>query len=229
MIFNSSNAPLAPNAAWRLVEALGSLHEPSGRVRIPGFYDAVRPPTETERRLMERFPIDTQFLRQSWKVDHLLGSGTDPVTLTRHLLYAPTCNICGMWSGYQGPGGKTILPAKAGAKLDFRLVPDQDPETMLTLLRRHLAEQGFGDVGDPFGSVITPGSEFDGDTADRYPCPLGPICVRHRTSRITTQARLRSDGGTLPALWLAGRQWSRGRMCHDGSRVHGPDEHVRLG
>jgi hypothetical protein len=87
---HSSNAPLAPNAAWRLVEALGSLHEPSGRVRIPGFYDAVRPPTETERRLMARFPIDPQFLRQSWKVDHLLGSGRDPITLTEHLLYAPT-------------------------------------------------------------------------------------------------------------------------------------------
>src|SRR5712691_2593227 len=140
---HSSNAPLAPNAAWRLVEALGSLHEPSGRVRIPGFYDAIRPPTETERRLIARFPVDTHSLRQSWKIDHLLGPSEDPVALTEHLLYSPTCNICGMWSGYQGPGGKTVLPARAGAKLDFRLVPEQDPETILTLLQRHLAELGF--------------------------------------------------------------------------------------
>ena len=53
---HSSNAPLAPNAAWRLVEALATLHEPSGSVRIPGFYETVRLPTETERRLMVRFP-----------------------------------------------------------------------------------------------------------------------------------------------------------------------------
>jgi len=143
---HSSNAPLAPNAAWRLVEALGSLHEPSGRVRIPGFYDAVCPPTEPERRLMARFPVDTPFLRQSWKIAHLLSPSEDPAVLTEHLLYSPTCNICGMWSGYQGPGGKTVLPATAGAKLDFRLVPDQEPETILTLLQHHLAEQGFADV-----------------------------------------------------------------------------------
>jgi acetylornithine deacetylase/succinyl-diaminopimelate desuccinylase-like protein len=49
-------------------------------------------------------------------------------------------------NGYQGPGGKTVLAARTGAKLDFRLVPDQDPETILTLLRRHLTEQGFADV-----------------------------------------------------------------------------------
>src|SRR5207237_1683436 len=122
------SSDLAPNAAWRLVEALGSLHEPSGRVRIPGFYEAVRPPTETQRRLMARFPLDTHFLRQSWQVDHLLGPGQDPVPLTEHLLSSPTCTICGMCSGYQGPGGKTVLPARAGAKLAFRLVPDQDPE-----------------------------------------------------------------------------------------------------
>jgi len=66
---HSSYAPLAPSAAWRLVEALGSLHEPSGRVRIPGFYDAVRPPTESERSLLARFPIETPVLRQSWHSD----------------------------------------------------------------------------------------------------------------------------------------------------------------
>jgi acetylornithine deacetylase/succinyl-diaminopimelate desuccinylase-like protein len=140
---HSSNAPLAPSAAWRLVEALGSLHEPSGRVRIPGFYDAVRPPTESERSLLARFPIETPVLRQSWQIDQLLGPGDDPVVLTEHLLYAPTCNICGMWSGYQGLGGKTVLPATAGAKLDFRLVPDQEPGIILTLLERYLAEQGL--------------------------------------------------------------------------------------
>ena len=143
---HSSNAPLAPSAAWRLVEALGTLRDPSGRVRIPGFYDAVRAPTAHERELMTRFPIDPEAFRQHWGVEHLLGDSTDPAALTERLLFEPTCNICGLWSGYSGPGTKTILPAAAGAKLDFRLVSDQHPQMILTMLRRHLSEHGFDDV-----------------------------------------------------------------------------------
>ena len=224
---HSSNAPLAPNAAWRLVEALGSLHEPSGRVRIPGFYDAVRPPTETERRLMERFPIDTQFLRQSWKVDHLLGPGQDPVTLTEHLLYSPTCNICGMWSGYQGPGGKTVLPARAGAKLDFRLVPDQDPETILTLLRRHLAEQGFGDVEVISLEASSRPAQSSMETplvdtlvrSARYVYGIEPHVLPRRPGSGPMEELCLRYG--LPVVNGAG-------VGYDGSRVHGPDEHIRL-
>jgi acetylornithine deacetylase/succinyl-diaminopimelate desuccinylase-like protein len=64
----------------------------------------------------------------------------------RHYLFDPTCAICGISSGYQGPGGKTVVPAAAFAKIDFRLVPDQDPDDVLGLLRQHLQVQGFGDV-----------------------------------------------------------------------------------
>ena len=207
MIFIQAMLRLAPSAAWRLVEALGSLHEPSGRVRIPGFYDAVRLPTESERRLMARFPIETPVPAPELEGrSAYLDPGDDPVALTEHLLYAPTCNICGMWSGYQGPGGKTVLPATAGAKLDFRLVPDQEPGTILTLLRRHLAEQGFGDVEviSLEASSRPAQSSLETPLVD-CPCPFGPLRVWHRTPRVTTQARLRPDGGTLPAIRLAGR------------------------
>jgi acetylornithine deacetylase/succinyl-diaminopimelate desuccinylase-like protein len=224
---HSSYAPLAPNAAWRLIEALGSLHEPSGRVRIPGFYDAVRPPTEGERRLMARFPIEASLLRQSWKVKHLLGPGDDPVVLTEHLLYAPTCNICGMWSGYQGSGSKTVLPAMAGAKLDFRLVPDQDPQTILTLLERHLTEQGFGDV--EVSTLEAPSrpaqSSLETPLVDalvrsaRFVYGIEPHVLPRRPGSGPMEELCQRYG--LPVVNGAG-------VGYDGSRVHGPDEHIRL-
>ncbi len=224
---HSSNAPLAPNAAWRLVEVLGSLHESSGKVRIPGFYDAVRPPTENERNLMARFPTDAEFLRQSWKVDHLLGGDTDPVTLTERLLYSPTCNICGIWGGYQGPGGKTVLPAKAGAKLDFRLVPDQDPETILALLRHHLDEQGFADVEVISLEASSRPAQSSMET------PLVDTLARSAHYVYGIEPRIlprRPGSGPMEELCLRyGLPVVNGAgVGYDGSRVHGPDEHIRL-
>src|SRR5256714_10999757 len=62
------------------------------------------------------------------------------------LLFLPTCNIAGVTTGYQGPGSKTVLPAEATAKLEFRLIPDQDPQEVLQLLRKHLDRSGFEKV-----------------------------------------------------------------------------------
>src|SRR5207302_371354 len=61
-------------------------------------------------------------------------------------IFEPTCNICGIESGFTGEGTKTVIPADAMAKVDFRLVPDQDPARIATLLRRHLDRNGFRDV-----------------------------------------------------------------------------------
>ena len=72
--------------------------------------------------------------------------GWDGAEARRHWLFDPTCTISGLTSGYQGPGSKTVLPAEASAKVDFRLVPDQEPAEIIRLLRRHLDEQGFSDV-----------------------------------------------------------------------------------
>src|ERR1700739_4595145 len=66
--------------------------------------------------------------------------------VVEQLLFTPTCNVAGVTTGYQGPGSKTVLPAEATAKLDFRLIPDQDPSEVLAQLRRHLDEHGFDKV-----------------------------------------------------------------------------------
>jgi acetylornithine deacetylase/succinyl-diaminopimelate desuccinylase-like protein len=79
-------------------------------------------------------------------VDHFLRNLTGGVDLRLAEVFEPTCTICGLTSGYQGEGSKTVLPCRASAKVDFRLVPDQTPEQVLTSLRLHLDQQGFSDV-----------------------------------------------------------------------------------
>jgi acetylornithine deacetylase/succinyl-diaminopimelate desuccinylase-like protein len=143
---HSSWGAVAPNAAWRLTRALQTLKDPrTEQVLIPGFYDRVRPLDERILALADREPLDIEQYRALFGIRGFLGDW-DPREARRHYLFDPTCTICGLSSGYQGPGGKTVLPADAMAKVDFRLVPDQDPDEILRLLRQHLADQGFSDV-----------------------------------------------------------------------------------
>ena len=142
---HSSAATIVPNPIWRLVWALSTLKGPDERIRIPGFYDPVRDPTPAEIKALERLDFDETARLERLGLPQFLGGLTGIPLLIKHL-FQPTCNICGITGGYQGPGSKTVLPNRASAKLDFRLVPDQDPEQVLAQLRRHLDEQGFDDI-----------------------------------------------------------------------------------
>jgi acetylornithine deacetylase/succinyl-diaminopimelate desuccinylase-like protein len=141
---HSGGANLLPNAAWRLVWALATLKDRDERVLVPGFYDAVRPMSERQRQLLEALPSQEEAYRESFGLDRLLQDRTGFAVSAAP--FDPTCNIAGLTSGYQGPGSKTIVPAAASAKVDFRLVPDQDPFDVRDKLRRHLDQAGFPDV-----------------------------------------------------------------------------------
>jgi acetylornithine deacetylase/succinyl-diaminopimelate desuccinylase-like protein len=135
-----------PNAAWRLVWALNSLKDAQERIRIPGFYDPVRMPTERDIELFEALPEVADEYKSRYGVQEFLKGLTGGVELKIAETFEPTCTICGLTSGYQGAGSKTVLPAKASAKVDFRLVPDQTPSQVLAQLRQHLDDEGFSDV-----------------------------------------------------------------------------------
>ncbi len=134
-----------PNAAWRLTWALSTLKGPDERILIPGWYDDVRDPTARELDLLQGTPRTDEALKESFGLDSFLN-GVDGVGMKRQQLFEPTCTIAGLGSGYQGPGSKTVLPAEAMAKIDFRIVPDQDPDDLMEKLRAHLKNQGFGDI-----------------------------------------------------------------------------------
>jgi acetylornithine deacetylase/succinyl-diaminopimelate desuccinylase-like protein len=134
---------LAPNPAWRLVELLSKLRGPDGRSTIPGFESAVRPLGPAERAALDALPHPDGLLREMG-VDSFAG---DPsASPWEKLLCLPTANVAGLASGWTGRGPKTIVPSTATAKMDFRLVPDQDPDRLFDALVEHARRLGFDDV-----------------------------------------------------------------------------------
>lgn len=159
--FHSGNkGGVLPLPAWRLVHMLTRLRSEDGRCHLPGFYDQVVEPTEFEEQLLATLPFDRdEFLRLTGLADTELNAAA----YWRKLMFEPTCNICGLTSGYQGDGSKTIIPAQASAKLDFRLVPDQDPDLIMQSLRQFLAEHA------PDAELISHGSYLPSRTPIEQP------------------------------------------------------------
>lgn len=141
---HSSLGAVVENPAWRLVGALDTIKK-GDRILVPGWYDDVRKLTPEERRLVKEQPYDAAAVKRDLGIKGFIGGmGVEAAKMA--LVGKPTCTICGIYSGYTGPGSKTVLPKEAFAKIDFRLVPDQDPNDLHKRLTKHLASQGFGDV-----------------------------------------------------------------------------------
>ncbi len=135
-----------PNAAWRLNWALSTLKDQAEHIRLPGFYDPILPPSERDIQMLSELPPISDEFKSRYGVDQFLKDYQNETELRVASVFEPTCTICGLTSGYQGPGSKTVLPAKASAKVDFRLVPNQTPKQVLKQLRDHLDGEGFPDV-----------------------------------------------------------------------------------
>ncbi len=98
---------------------------------------------EKSRQLMAELPDPSDEYKQRYGLKGFIKGLTGGLELRIEEVFTPTCTICGLTSGYQGEGSKTVLPAEASAKIDFRLVPDQDPARIIPLLRAHLDRHGF--------------------------------------------------------------------------------------
>jgi len=142
---HSGFASIYPSAAMYLVGALASLRDQEMNIKVDGFYDNVVRPTENDRRMMATIDPEVEKRRQLVGFERLVRD-PKPDQVIEQMLFLPTCNIAGITTGYQGPGSKTVLPAEATAKLDFRLIPDQDPEDIRQKLRKHFDRHGFEKV-----------------------------------------------------------------------------------
>jgi acetylornithine deacetylase/succinyl-diaminopimelate desuccinylase-like protein len=145
--------------------------------------------------------------------------------LLEQYIFQPTCNICGLWSGYTGEGSKTVLPHEAKAKLDFRLVPDQDPHEILDLLKEHLKREGFDDIEitlmgpehpartpieHPFVDLVTETArEVYGEEPVVYPIMTG-----------TGPMHVLCQQFNIPCASVG--------VGHADSRTHAPNENIRI-
>ncbi len=126
------------NPANALALILSRLHEPDGRVAVPGFYDDVEPIPEALRETWRNLPQDEEELRRELGVPAFAGE--EGYSLLERRWGRPTLDVNGLWGGFQGEGAKTIIPSEAHAKVSMRLVADQDPDDIVAKVRRHVAD-----------------------------------------------------------------------------------------
>jgi acetylornithine deacetylase/succinyl-diaminopimelate desuccinylase-like protein len=124
------------NPANALAHIVAALKDSAGNITVPGFYDDVRPLTEREQAEFARMPLDEASFRAEHGLRELVGESDYSVLERRGA--RPTLDVNGMWSGFQGEGSKTIIPAHAHAKVSCRLVPDMDPARTFERLRDHV-------------------------------------------------------------------------------------------
>jgi acetylornithine deacetylase/succinyl-diaminopimelate desuccinylase-like protein len=222
---HSGSGHILPSAAWRIIRALTRIKDENERILIPGFYDRVIPPSAADLALIDAQVDSEPFLRKTYGVKNFVADRHGKELITS--VFEPTCNIQGIETGYQGAGTKTVIPAKATVKLDFRLVPDQNPEEILELLRKHLDAEGFEDVEIKFHGMMWPFKASDDDplvrltqttAAEVYgvePRPLVPL-----------------GGGSSPAYAFSGPLGGipvvHAGIGYPNANGHAPDENMRI-
>jgi len=221
---HSSYGATVPSAPWRLVWALASLKGVDERIRIPGFYDNVRGPTSMEEQFLRDAPHEEEKLKESLGLRGFL-CGAGGYEHTRRMVFEPVLNINGIGSGYQGKGGKTVLPAEAMAKLDFRIVPDQDPEDIADKLRAHLDAEGFDDI-----ELVRAEGEFPARSDANHPF----VAIVRDSARAVyglepiMYPNMAGTQPLYPMMQLLGVPMASAGIAYPDARAHAPDENIRI-
>ncbi len=221
---HSGGATHLPNAGWRLVAALSTILAADGRVLIDGFHDRVRRPTDAERAYVRSLPFEAEATKRAHGIERFaFGRSDDEANLAS--VYEPTANLCGMMTGYTGPGSKTVIPSEASAKLDFRLVPDQDPDEIAQLLRAHLDRHGFSDIEMRATEGERP---YRGAMDD----PLVRAAKAAAEEAFGKPAVVVPSGGGTAPMWLVSHRHRLANVTlgagHHDSRAHAPNENILM-
>jgi acetylornithine deacetylase/succinyl-diaminopimelate desuccinylase-like protein len=220
---HSSNKARVDSPAWHLVQALNTLVTPDGNdPAIEGLADKARPVSAEEKAMIAKAAqrMDESLDKKQLGVEHWVHDASWEEALER-LMSRPTVNIEGLVGGYTGPGGKTILPHRAVAKMDLRLVPDMKASEALAALKAHLAKHGFGDI-----EVNMTGGYDPNSTPADAPLIRAQLAV-YKQGGIDPIVLPRSPGSwpgyvfTGDPLHLAAGHFGLGH----GSGAHAPDEY----
>ncbi|MGT2666681.1 M20/M25/M40 family metallo-hydrolase [Streptococcus rifensis] len=222
---HSSFGGVIDSASWYLLQALTTLRDRDGRILVPGLVDKAKVATERELALVEQFaqrrPEGVQAV-YGLKLPLLKAERED---FLRHLFFEPSINIQGIQTGYQGQGVKTILPSKASAKMEVRLVPGLTPDGVLDTIKQHLAKEGFEKV------VVTKTlGEMSYRSDMSAPSILNVIAVAEAYEGREVAVLPTSPGtGPMHTVFDAlGVPIAGFGLGHEKSRDHGGDENIRL-
>lgn len=211
------------SAVWRMVKALSTLVSEDGNDPvIDGWFENVKPLTDRQKQIIAQkvAATDEADVKRLLGVQHWVRDLSYRDALER-LASQPTVNIEGMYAGYTGPGGKTLLPSKAVAKLDFRLVPDQTAAEAQSKLKAHLAKRGYGDI-----EVKVTGG-YNPTQTDENSSLIRASTAVYESEGLPVSLSPRLAGSwpgyifTGPPVSLPGGHFGTGH----GSRAHAPDEY----
>jgi acetylornithine deacetylase/succinyl-diaminopimelate desuccinylase-like protein len=220
---HSSLGAVFDNPLWRLAAATSSLRDKSGRILVEGFYDAVRQLAPSDRKLAETPPYSLDSLVEATGAQRLLD-GVDATNFYRAVNFEPCMNVNGFSGGYAGEGAKTVLPAEGSVKIDIRLVPDQDPQRIVTLLRAHLDRHGFEDieliVHDANVKPVRSATDhwFVQDAKEALEAHFGQSAIIQPSSP--------ASGTAHPFVEQLGAEIVGLGITHHGAMLHSPNENI---
>jgi acetylornithine deacetylase/succinyl-diaminopimelate desuccinylase-like protein len=223
---HSSLEAQVDSPAWHLVQALNTLVEKDGHtVAVEGFFEKAKPLSAAQKTMIEVHAAETSedVVKKSLGVDKWVHD-SDWVTGLKLLESQPTINIEGLVAGYTGPGGKTVLPHRAVAKIDMRLVPDMTAADTLAKLKAHLAKHGFGDI------EVNMSGGYDPTTTDENSRLIQKQLSTYRKFGLEPQLWPRSAGSwpgyvfTGAPLNLPAGHFGLGH----GTGAHAPDEYYLI-
>lgn len=142
---HSSLAVIIKNPAWRLIEAVNTLRNSNGKILIKDWYKEAKSFTKSDLKILRSEPFDELSFKKEFGIKDFVDKKKG-LEIKKALAGDATCNIAGFVSGYTGQGAKTVLPAEASVKIDFRLIPEMDPKKQISRLKKHLKSKGFGDI-----------------------------------------------------------------------------------
>jgi acetylornithine deacetylase/succinyl-diaminopimelate desuccinylase-like protein len=221
---HSSYAAALPSAPWRLVWMLDLLKDRNERILVPGWYDEVEHLSDAEMAVLEAQPFDAESFKGIYGARNFLGD-MSVAQAKKALVQTPTANISGIWSGYMGPGSKTVLPKEVHCKMDFRLVPEQDPDDLLRKLRAYLDKNGFADT-----RIEVESKEPAARTPYTHPFAQSAMKAAEAVYGKKPVVRL-SSPGTGP-LYIFTRRYKMPSVdigvSAEGNAMHAPNENLRL-
>lgn len=222
---HSSVGAYVDNAAWRLVQALASMKNKQNEILVEGFYEGIEEPTDSEKKVVTELPFDGEAVRELYGLKRPLITTAKGVDPREAMVFHPTMTICGLESGYTGEGAKTVLPKRAKAKVDCRLVPGQDPKHILACIQKHLEKHGFDDI------QVTMINGQKGYRSDYHHPFVAHVLETARAVYANEPVLAPNSAGTGP-MFAFGEELKLPIVSTGvgwvGSKVHAPNESIRL-